>query len=145
MNNYEQYRMYLKSPEWNTIRLAKLKDSGYKCQDCGVTGDEELLDVHHVRYRLWGSENLADLEVLCRPCHDLQHAAPQDVLLTLAPPVRLERWLREVLDRKRAKGEEIPPAFLRWLDRWKRIRERLPTEADVLTEEEWRRVGELCW
>ena len=66
-----------------------------------------------------------------------------DALLILAPPVRLVIWLESVFDAKRAKGEEVPDQFVRWLDRWARIRQGLPSEIDVLLQQEWMDLKQL--
>ena len=67
----------------------------------------------------------------------MTNSPAHDILLTLAPPVRLVAWLEAVFERKRSKGEEIPPAFMEWLVRWDDIRQGLPSPVDVLTAEEW--------
>ncbi len=52
---------------WGKIRAAALpRDAG--CRLCGATAG---LEVHHRSYRRWGREELADVTVLCRGCHDL--------------------------------------------------------------------------
>mgnify|MGYP001562244785 CR=1 FL=1 len=48
--------------------------------------------------------------------------AAHDTLLILSPPVRLIIWLDRIFEAKRAKGEEVPEAFDKWLQRWIRIR-----------------------
>lgn len=69
--------------------------------------------------------------------------AAVDALLILAPPVRLVIWLESVFAAKRAKGEEVPDQFVRWLDRWARIRQGLPSEIDVLVTSEWMDLRQL--
>lgn len=60
-----------------------------------------------------------------------------DLLLIIAPPLRLVAWLEMVFDNKRKKGEEIPENFTKWLERWQRIRSDLPCEIDGVSEEQW--------
>lgn len=60
-----------------------------------------------------------------------------DLLTIIAPPLRLVTWLEMVFDNKRKKGEDIPENFLRWLERWQRIRTDLPSDIDGATEEQW--------
>lgn len=60
-----------------------------------------------------------------------------DLLLILAPPVRLVAWLETVFDQKRKAGAEVPENFVKWLERWQRIRSDLPAEIDGATEEQW--------
>ena len=67
----EIYRNYLKSPTWKRIREEALAYYSYTCQSCKNPGK----DVHHISYpEEYGQENLRDLIVLCRKCHDLEHA-----------------------------------------------------------------------
>ena len=70
-------------------------------------------------------------------------SAVHDILLILAPPVRLVSWLETVFERKRERGEAIPPAFMEWLARWDDIRQGLPSPVDVLTVEEWEELEEI--
>ncbi len=52
---------------WALVRgMALDRDQG--CRTCGSTDD---LEVHHRSYQHWGREDLADVTVLCRGCHDL--------------------------------------------------------------------------
>ena len=69
--------------------------------------------------------------------------AAHDILLILAPPVRLVAWLETVFERKRERGEDIPAAFMEWLARWDDIRAGLPSPIDVLTVEEWAELEEI--
>lgn len=68
-----------------------------------------------------------------------------DILLILAPPVRLVNWLETVFEQKRKKGEEVPANFLAWLERWHEIRAGLPSKIDLLTAEEWEQLKELAF
>ena len=63
------YRAYLTTGHWLTIRRLALERAGNHCQTCGGT---ENLDVHHNRYALY-EERLTDVVVLCRKCHKLYH------------------------------------------------------------------------
>lgn len=68
----ERYALYLQSEHWQKLREAKLNAAGWKCNRCHSTRD---LQVHHQIYRHpWESALLSDLEVLCDPCHDKEHA-----------------------------------------------------------------------
>ena len=52
---------------WRSIQSAALaRDQG--CRLCGADAD---LEVHHRTYARWGQEQLDDVTVLCRGCHDL--------------------------------------------------------------------------
>jgi hypothetical protein len=70
------YSEYLQSDWWRTRRKKALRRAGWKCERCGCRG---RLEVHHLNYaRLWGERD-KDLQVLCRPCHELKHAAIIDM------------------------------------------------------------------
>ena len=53
--------------KWAETRTEVLKRDGYRCVRCGST---ELLDVHHkIARQHGGTDDLDNLEVLCRKCH----------------------------------------------------------------------------
>ena len=60
-----------------------------------------------------------------------------DLLIILAPPVRLAAWLETVFEQKRARGEDVPENFVKWLDRWSCIRSDLPSAIDGATDADW--------
>ena len=62
---------YLKTPEWRALRNRVLIQAGNRCQVCGKTNLQ--LDVHHTSYERYGGEQLSDLIVLCRSCHQHFH------------------------------------------------------------------------
>ncbi len=64
------YAEYLRSPEWQQRRFQALHEAGDRCQVCNSDGD---LEVHHRTYERIGREELGDLIVLCRACHQLFH------------------------------------------------------------------------
>ena len=67
----EWYRdVYLKSEHWKKKRLEALEYAKGLCQLCNRNG---LLDVHHRTYKDLGYENVRDLTVLCKACHDRHH------------------------------------------------------------------------
>lgn len=62
----DDYKQYLKSPEWQKKRSERLKLDDYKCQRCGRPFD---LEVHHITYRNIFNEDIAsDLITLCSKC-----------------------------------------------------------------------------
>ena len=68
------YNDYLKSDDWQHIRKIKLQFADNRCEMClrpAAAGNP--LDVHHVTYERFGHENLTDLRVLCRQCHQTVH------------------------------------------------------------------------
>ena len=78
MDNWYQ-EVYLRSPWWKQRRLAALRLGGWQCAECGGRNG---LDVHHLIYdRLYGEED-ADLQVLCRTCHDTAHVPGGERVLT---------------------------------------------------------------
>lgn len=71
---FMDYKQYLLTPHWQTIRQEKLKKNPF-CQICASV---ESLHVHHKRYTKNGisilfKEALTDLITLCSSCHRLVH------------------------------------------------------------------------
>lgn len=67
------YAAYLRSPTWRAKREGALKNSWFRCEECGSQGSD--LHVHHVTYdRVGGDERPEDLQVLCSDCHYYHHA-----------------------------------------------------------------------
>lgn len=64
------YRTYLLTDHWRLTRKYALRRAGFSCERCGV---QSSLQVHHLTYDRIGAEDDADLEVLCRPCHEAEH------------------------------------------------------------------------
>jgi hypothetical protein len=64
--------VYLKSEEWQTVRIeAMARDKG-KCQICGVQNFSN--EAHHVWYPESAWDTKVDhLAILCRACHDFIH------------------------------------------------------------------------
>lgn len=70
--NQIHHRRYLNSSKWYNIRMKALEYYGKKCAKC----DQYGVDVHHLNYpEIQGEEEMEDLCVLCRPCHDAIHSA----------------------------------------------------------------------
>jgi hypothetical protein len=69
--NQISHRQYLKSPTWSGIRMTALDYYGKICAKCNEYGT----DVHHLIYRGEGQEQMSDLVVLCRSCHEALHSA----------------------------------------------------------------------
>lgn len=65
------YREYLRSPEWQETRAARLKAARFSCQVCNTS--RARLNVHHRTYERRGHELASDLIVLCEDCHRLFH------------------------------------------------------------------------
>jgi hypothetical protein len=68
--NQLSHREYLKSALWKKVRAKALEHHGNICSKCNEFGT----DVHHLYYpEFWGEEEMSDLMVLCRSCHDAIH------------------------------------------------------------------------
>lgn len=65
-----KHRTYLCSEAWQRQREKALWTADYKCEVCDNPLD---LQVHHKGYPKHGTERRADLEVLCRRCHEKKH------------------------------------------------------------------------
>ena len=65
------YKSYLKSDLWKSIRLSVLKDNNYKCKYC----KEKAFLVHHSSYDLqtMAGNNKAYLYAVCNKCHASGH------------------------------------------------------------------------
>lgn len=64
------YQDYLITVHWQKTREQKLKDAGYKCEQCPR---DENLEVHHLTYERLGEERMGDLQALCPICHRKTH------------------------------------------------------------------------
>jgi hypothetical protein len=67
----ERYQEYLKSPEWQELRLAALARAKGECEFCGLKGTA----VHHIKYpkNLKEEDSLDNLVVVCEKCHSRLH------------------------------------------------------------------------
>ena len=65
-----EYLEYLDSSEWRAKRELALERAGHRCQVCNLA---TRLDVHHRTYENLGVEDVGDLTVLCRECHEAFH------------------------------------------------------------------------
>lgn len=70
------YKSYLLSPEWRAKREELFALRGKKCERCSSTNK---IQVHHKNYYRIFKELLSDLEVLCRVCHEHEHAHQKSV------------------------------------------------------------------
>jgi hypothetical protein len=83
----EEYARYLQSRHWRRTRARALAKAGYQCTHMFATFDDynhpfsvvyrctnrKHLHVHHLTYETLWEEREADLAVLCRDCHLLEH------------------------------------------------------------------------
>jgi hypothetical protein len=65
-----EYQQYLLSDHWLKQRLTAFQHYGNTCNRC----DRFATDVHHRTYSRLGRELMSDLELLCRKCHEAEHA-----------------------------------------------------------------------
>ena len=71
------------------IKSEVFSRDGFKCQKCGFMANSEELEIHHIKMRVDGGENLTDnLVTLCFICH---HFAPDN-------EEDFEIYLKEKLD-----------------------------------------------
>ena len=63
--------VYLFSDHWKELRLQAFAKHGRYCHGCK---SEQRLDVHHLRYRDIFDVAVDDLQILCRECHEKEHA-----------------------------------------------------------------------
>jgi 5-methylcytosine-specific restriction endonuclease McrA len=69
----KKYLDYLQSKEWQKVRAKVFEERGRICERCQKDLNGKIADVHHKTYKNLFNEKLEDLEVLCRPCHQLEH------------------------------------------------------------------------
>jgi len=71
---WRKYNRYLDSRDWQRTRKAALKRDRYRCQRCGTRGSRRNpLQANHLSYEIYnatGRTPLADLETLCKSCHE---------------------------------------------------------------------------
>lgn len=75
MSEKERVRYYghvYDHPRWRECRLAVFRRSGFGCELCGGL---RRLEVHHIQPLSQGGAwfELANLQALCRGCHEGQH------------------------------------------------------------------------
>ena len=74
-----EYEAFLQSPEWKKIRTQRLNKDHHRCVVCG---SKELLQVHHLNYRLITDVDM--LVTLCKACHQRWH---RDIMPTLTDDI----------------------------------------------------------
>jgi hypothetical protein len=68
------YESYLRTRRWREFRALALERALGTCERCGISEQTHrllVLDVHHKTYKRLGREAPEDVEVLCRPCHQV--------------------------------------------------------------------------
>jgi len=87
----EDYDRYLEGEHWQAFRNHVLAQQMLRLgrNQCETCSSPHPLDVHHLTYERLGNELLADVSVLCRPCHDKTHFRdPQSRKRNYAPGFR---------------------------------------------------------
>jgi hypothetical protein len=69
-NRRKEHQQYLKTPQWQDMRLKVLKRDDYTCQGCL---ENPATEVHHITYDNWKNEFMFELMSLCRECHSRFH------------------------------------------------------------------------
>ena len=68
-------RVYLHSDHWLALRMWALERAAYRCERCRRPRTAlRPLDVHHKSYAHLFAERPSDVRVLCRECHEQDHA-----------------------------------------------------------------------
>jgi len=66
----ERYDAYISGPKWAALKARVLARRGPKCERCGASGVP--LDLHHLHYQTFGRERHKDVQLVCRPCHEIE-------------------------------------------------------------------------
>jgi len=66
----EEKRSYLKSTYWKTLREQRLNLANNKCEQCNKPNPTDL---HHIHYHNLGADQINDVRMLCRECHQAIH------------------------------------------------------------------------
>lgn len=118
-----RYEAYINSAEWRRRRRRAIERAGYHCEKCGVSAQEERLEVHHLTYERIGHERDEDLSVLCHACHakaDLERANNgQQKARSALWAKRLDGWATKVYGedwQDYHDGDVVADEFERWLD-----------------------------
>jgi hypothetical protein len=62
------YADYLRGAHWHRKRKEAFNYWGRVCMECGIT--DTMLQVHHTHYNDLWHEDVKDLRVYCRKCHE---------------------------------------------------------------------------
>jgi len=68
VDDFEQYKKYIHSDEWQQKRKERLSLDNHRCKNCG---GKVGLEVHHKNYdSLFNEDVTSDLITQCKECHD---------------------------------------------------------------------------
>jgi HNH endonuclease len=62
-----KYDRHIRSLKWRNMKQDMLRLRGGRCERCG---HQHSLELHHKNYERLGRELIADLELLCKRCHE---------------------------------------------------------------------------
>ena len=67
----EEYRRYIRSPEWEKKKAERMRIDNYSCVMCGRSQKHcRTLQVHHITYKNLGHEDVyTDLCTVCGSCY----------------------------------------------------------------------------
>lgn len=85
---FVNYAKYIQSKGWKAISLAAMRRAGFRCERCGRS---DTLSTRHKTYGRLGCELPADVEVLCKCCHDDTHVGD---VLGVSPDAFLDAMLK---------------------------------------------------
>ena len=98
------YKEYLQTEHWQTMRRLALGFAQHKCQICN---NDNNLNVHHRTYERQGNERLSDLTVLCEDCHKLFHGQIEQPVEIEARQTSLKISSRWKADMPKSKVKEL--------------------------------------
>lgn len=89
-----EYKIFMNSEKWRSIRNKRLEIDNYTCQCCGIHGNGNIyLEVHHLSYADFGGNEdvFKDLVSVCPSCHDKLHRLNERITedLTENKPTRI--------------------------------------------------------
>ena len=111
-----KYQDYLQSEHWQKTRHEKQKSvrSGAKhlCEECRIYFPIRFMHTHHKHYKTKGSEQLSDLQALCKWCHAAKHgktvvADKSKVLCTLVRDTMTDGEMNELRNSFISKLKEL--------------------------------------
>lgn len=63
----DRYHQRVSSAQWKILKRKVIEQRGNRCEHCGHVSAS--LELHHVHYRSFGSEQPEDVKLLCPECH----------------------------------------------------------------------------
>lgn len=101
---FADYREYLSSKLWHTIRVRVMRRDGGRCRMCQA----EATEVHHLRYtqRVLDGRGDKHLMALCRACHEQAEFRGEE---KVSPSEARNRVLRAIAAKANPKPKAKPP------------------------------------